>query len=165
MNFYQDLGFLIMGTRMKRLSDTFLQDVNRFYQSKDIEFDASWFPIFYLLGRKKELSIREIANTLQVTHSAVSQLVTSLQQKGYLTVKASKTDRRAKVVTLSARGTQRLLQVQPIWLTLQHAMQQMAEETPVLQQFLSSLSEIENALADQSLFSRMEEQYSKFESK
>ncbi|WP_126972808.1 MarR family winged helix-turn-helix transcriptional regulator [Gynurincola endophyticus] len=165
MNFYQDLGYLILGTRLKRLSDTFLNDVNKFYLQLGVEFDASWFPIFYLLGRKNKLTIKEIADTLQVSHSAVSQLVTSLQQKGYLKVQTSATDARAKQVTLSAKGTQRLLQIQPVWLTLQQTMTDLVENNELVEKLLPALLNIESALAEKSLLNRLEQQYQVFESK
>ena len=49
MNFYQDLGFLVFGSRLKRLGDTFINDINRIYKDHKIPFDASWFPVFYIL--------------------------------------------------------------------------------------------------------------------
>lgn len=165
MNFYQNLGYLILGTRLKRLSETFLNDVNKFYQQSGLEFDASWFPIFYLLGRKNKLTIKEIADTLQVSHSAVSQLVTSLQQKGYLKVQTSATDARAKQVMLSAKGTQRLLQVQPVWLTLQQTMADLVENNELVEKLLPALLNLENALAEKPLLNRLEQQYQIFESK
>jgi hypothetical protein len=50
MNFYENLVYLVFGSRLRRLSETFLADVNKIYQAQDITFDASWFPIYY--GRK-----------------------------------------------------------------------------------------------------------------
>src|ERR1044072_1136630 len=93
MNFYQDLGFLVFGSRLKRLGDTFLNDVNRIYKDHKIEFDASWFPVFYILSQKKEISIKEISDELKVSHSAISQLISSLQQKGLIKSIVSKKDR------------------------------------------------------------------------
>lgn len=165
MNFYQDLGYLILGTRLKRLSESFLIDVNKFYTQLNIEFDASWFPIFYLLGRKNKLTIKEIADQLQVSHSAVSQLVTNLQNKGYLDVKTSTSDARAKIVMLSKKGAQRLMQVQPIWLTLQETMKSVVEENVEIEKFLPVLTNLENAFNDESLLNRLEKQHQLFESK
>lgn len=165
MNFYQDLGTLMLGTRLKRLSDSFLNDVNKFYQQIGIDFDASWFPIFYLLSKQESLTIRDIADQLQVSHSAISQLVTNLQKKGYVKVKTSSTDARAKEVMLSAKGTQRLLQVQPIWLTLQETMKILIAENTHLKHLLSSITAFEDKLLEKSLIERLNEQYHLFESK
>jgi len=66
MNFYQQLGFLVFGSRLKRLSDTFINDINKVYKSYNIQFDASWFPVFYILSQKEEVSIKEISDDLNV---------------------------------------------------------------------------------------------------
>ena len=52
MNFYEELGYLVLGSRMRRLSEAFLSEINKTYQSAGISFDASWFPVFYLLSKK-----------------------------------------------------------------------------------------------------------------
>src|ERR1700712_1843182 len=104
MNFYQQLGFLVFGSRLKRLGDTFINDVNRVYKNHKIEFDTSWFPVFYILSQKKEVSIKEISDDLNVSHSAISQLVSSLQQKGLIKCVISKKDARHRAITLTSKG-------------------------------------------------------------
>jgi len=58
MNLYQRLGFLVLGSRLRRISDSFLSEITRAYQNEGIEFDASWFPVFYLLAENDSLSIK-----------------------------------------------------------------------------------------------------------
>ncbi len=41
MNFYQNLGYLVLGSRLRRLSEAFLSEINRVYQNEGIDFDAS----------------------------------------------------------------------------------------------------------------------------
>jgi DNA-binding transcriptional ArsR family regulator len=104
VNFYQQLGFLVFGSRLKRLGDTFIGDVNRIYKKHRIQFDASWFPVFYILSQKKEVSIKEISDELNVSHSAISQLVGSLQQKGLIRSVVSKADARPPVDNFYCKG-------------------------------------------------------------
>ncbi|HXL56023.1 MAG TPA: helix-turn-helix domain-containing protein, partial [Chitinophagaceae bacterium] len=115
MNFYQSLGFLVFGSRLKRLSDIFLNDVNRIYKSHNIPFDASWFPVFYILSQKQEVSIKEISDELNVSHSAVSQLISNLQQKGLIKSVVSKKDARHKAVAFTAKGAKLLQKITPVW--------------------------------------------------
>ena len=82
MGFYPKLGYLIFGSRLRRLSEYFLAEVNKVYGQQGIAFDASWFPLFYLLSVKDKLTLMDIATELEVSHSAVSQLVTNLKGKG-----------------------------------------------------------------------------------
>ena len=65
--------------------------------------------MFYILSQKQEVSIKEISDELYVSHSAISQLISSLQQKGLIKSVVSKKDARHKAITFTAKGT-RLLQ-------------------------------------------------------
>ena len=156
MNFYQDLGFLVFGSRLKRLSNTFLYDVNRIYKSHKIQFDASWFPIFYILSQKKEVSIKEISGSLKVSHSAISQLISSLQEKGLIKSVVSKKDARHKVITLTGKGEKLLQKMQPVWSALEKAMNELAEESgSSSKKILKALTGIETGLKQRSLLERV----------
>lgn len=156
MNFYQDLGFLVFGSRLKRLSELFLSDVNAIYKKHNIAFDASWFPVFYLLSRNEQVSIRFISNQLGVSHSAASQMVSSLQEKGFIKSVVSKTDARHKVVTFTSKGNKLQQKIEPVWTALQQAMLQLANESPQSKQVLEALTAMENNLANNSVLNRVE---------
>ena len=156
MNFYQQLGFLVFGSRLKRLGDTFLSDVNKIYRSLSIQFDASWFPVFYILSQKEEVSIKEISDELNVSHSAVSQLITSLQQKGLIKSVVSKKDARHKAITLTAKGQKLLAKIQPVWNALQQAMEQLAEENVQSKKILDVLFVMEKNIQKETVFQRVE---------
>jgi DNA-binding MarR family transcriptional regulator len=157
MNFYQDLGFLVFGSRLKRLGDTFLNDVNRVYKNRKIQFDASWFPVFYILSQKKEVSIKEISDSLKVSHSAISQLISSLQEKGLIKSVTSKKDARHKAITFTAKGEKLLLKIQPVWKALEKAMNELAEESgSSSKKILKALTGIESGLKQKTLFERID---------
>ena len=156
MNFYQDLGFFVFGSRLKRLGDTFINDVNRIYRDQKIQFDASWFPIFYVLSQKKEISIKEISGNLKVSHSAISQLISSLQEKGLIKSVVSKKDARHKVITVTAKGEKLLQKIQPVWNALEKAMNELAEESgSSSKKILKALTGIESGLKQKSLLERI----------
>ena len=156
MNFYQSLGFLVFGSRLKRLSDVFINDVNNIYNKHRIPFDASWFPVFYILSTKKQITIREISEELNISHSAASQLISGLQQKGLLTSVQSKTDGRKKAVSLTVKGEKLLLKIKPIWYALEQAMEQLATEGKESKKILKSLEEIEKNLNQKTILNRVE---------
>ena len=156
MNFYQQLGFLVFGSRLKRLGDTFLSDVNKIYKSHNIQFDASWFPVFYILSQKEEVSIKEISGELNVSHSAVSQLITSLQQKGLIKSVVSKKDARHKAITLTAKGQKLLAKIQPVWNALQQAMEELAGENTQSKKILDVLFVMEKNIQKETVFQRVE---------
>jgi DNA-binding MarR family transcriptional regulator len=136
MNFYQELGPLVLGTRLKRLSDYFLAEVNKVYFDFDIPFEASWFGVFYLLDVNKNLSIFEIAEKLEVSHSAISQVIKTLEIKNLITCTASADDARKKIITLSAEGLTLLQKIKPVWKALNLAMENVLEENPVLKNLI-----------------------------
>jgi DNA-binding MarR family transcriptional regulator len=156
MNFYQQLGFLVFGSRLKRFGDTFLNDVNKIYKSHNIQFDASWFPVFYILSEKGEVSIREISNDLNVSHSAISQLITSLQQKGLIKSVVSKKDARHKAITFTAKGQKLLEKIQPVWKALRKAMEELANENSQSKKILDALTAMEKNLKSETVFDRVE---------
>ena len=156
MNFYQSLGFLVFGSRLKRLGDTFLNDVNRIYKSHNISFDASWFPVFYILSQKQEVSIKEISDDLNVSHSAISQLVSSLQQKGLIKSVVSKKDARHKAVTFTAKGEKLLQKIKPVWNALQQATEELANENAQSKKILDALTALEKNMQKEGVFDRIE---------
>lgn len=158
MNFYESLGFLVLGSRLRRLSETFLADVNKIYAEHQLKFDASWFPVFYILSKQKQVSIRYIADELAISHSAVSQLVSSLTEKGLVKTSASAEDGRKKVVTFTAKGQKLQQQIEPVWKALSKAMEELAKEGTHSKHFLKAISEVEEGLATASLFDRVEAQ-------
>jgi DNA-binding MarR family transcriptional regulator len=137
MNFYQTLGPLVLGTRLKRLSDYFLAEVNKVYADQEIPFEASWFGVFYLLDEQQKMSIFEIAEKLEVSHSAISQVIKALETKKLIQTKASDDDARKKIITLSTQGIELLNKIKPIWHALNHAMENVMIENPVLKNLLT----------------------------
>ena len=160
MNFYQDLGFLVFGSRLKRLSESFLNDVNKIYQKHKIGFDASWFPIFYILSKNEEVSIRAIADELNISHSAASQMVSGLQEKGFIRSVTSKKDARHKAVTFTAKGAKLLQKIEPVWSALQKAMEELANENSQSKKILDALTAMEKNLQKQDVFERIEKKLS-----
>lgn len=156
MSFYKQSGVLIFGSRLRRISEAFLADVNNIYKHHGIKFDAAWFPIFYMLSQKGALSIREISLELEVSHSAASQLVSKLEEKGFIRTGIDKTDSRKKLVSFTTKGQKLLKQVQPIWTAVQQAMDELLQEMPHGQLLMPAISELESGFAKASIFERIE---------
>lgn len=155
MNFYQELGSLVFGTRMKRLSDYFLKEVNKVYNDLDIKFEASWFGVFYLLDKNEEASIFEMAETLEVSHSAISQLVKNLKANNLIKITGSKDDKRMKVVSLSLEGLVMLAKIKPVWQGLESAMNEVFNENVIMENF----KKIEDAFIKRDLNVRIKDNY------
>ncbi|WP_295122174.1 MarR family winged helix-turn-helix transcriptional regulator [uncultured Chitinophaga sp.] len=155
MSFYPSLGYLIFGTRLRRLSEYFLAEVNKVYEYEGIPFDASWFPVFYLLAEQPSLTLMEIATKLEVSHSAVSQLIAGLKKKGLVKTQKCEEDGRRQLVTFTVKGKALLATVKPIWEAIAVIMKNVAEEDEHSKLLLQALSGLEASLTQQSLSDRI----------
>lgn len=155
MEFYDNLGYLVFGSRLRRLSEYFIAEINKVYQEKGIPFDASWFPIFYILSQNPKVSLVEISQQLQTSHSAVSQLITNLKKKGLVELVKAEDDGRKQLVTLNEKGKQLLAEIQPIWQQISICMDQLGQEEPLVAHLLPGISEIESLFKQECLSQRI----------
>jgi DNA-binding MarR family transcriptional regulator len=155
MNLYQSLGYLVLGSRLRRLSESFLAEVNRAYQNEGIDFDASWFPVFYLLSKNESLSIKELSEQTEVSHPAASQLITNLKNKKLVTSATCSDDGRRQLVQLTDSGRELLAQILPIWDAILLAMDDVLAADPYCRDLLPSISALENAFRAVNLADRI----------
>ena len=156
MNLYQRLGFLVLGSRLRRISDSFLSEITRAYQNEGIDFDASWFPVFYLLAENDALSIKELSEQTEVSHPAASQLITGLKSKGLVTTTTSAEDGRKQLVTFTDKGRELLTQVQPVWDAILLSMEEIGMSNPVCDQLLPAITALETAFQSEKLAERIQ---------
>lgn len=137
----------MLGSRLRRASEYFIAEVNKVYQHHGIDFEAGWFPLFYLLSSHDELTITSIADRLSVSHSASSQLVSQLRRKGLLHISRSEDDGRKQLVSLTAQGADLLARIRPLWASIREAMQDFLEENPAIAPLLPAITALEQECA------------------
>lgn len=155
-DFMTDLQELALAQRLKRLSDQLNQGQLLMYQMEKISFEPAWFPIFYLLHQKQKLSIVDIAEHLQITHSAVSQLVTELVKKKYLMIEVDDTDKRKRLVTLTKQGLEMTEKLLPVWQNVKTVLRELMISTGY--DVLDVIGKLEKSLEDVPLSSRLYDQ-------
>jgi len=137
MSFYEQAGNLILGTRLRALGDRFLAMVQDLYDQLEIPFESSWFPLFYLLDRHERLSMMDASRELGFSHSAISQMASSLRKKGLLTLVRDADDARRRDLMLTEEGRALLTRIKPVWSALDEVLRQEQEAgtdwTPCLQ--------------------------------
>ncbi|TWR24468.1 MarR family transcriptional regulator [Mucilaginibacter achroorhodeus] len=144
MNLYQNLGYLVLGSRLRRLSEAFLSEINRIYQSEGIEFDASWFPVFYLLSQNDSLSIKELSDKTEVSHPAASQLITNLKNRNLVETTADPDDARRQLVQFTEKGKALLQQILPIWDAISASMAELAASDTQIEHLLPAITAMED---------------------
>lgn len=64
------------------------------------------------IGRKPDISVKELAGILRLDKSGISRMVEELVQKEFVERKPSKEDRRYVVLNLTAKGSERFNQIE-----------------------------------------------------
>ncbi|MGZ3750731.1 MAG: MarR family winged helix-turn-helix transcriptional regulator [Mucilaginibacter sp.] len=160
MNFYESLGYLVFGSRLRRLSEAFLSEINKTYQAAGIEFDASWFPVFYLLLNNESLSIKELSDITGVSHPAASQLVTNLKSKKLLKTTTCTDDGRKQLVQLTKAGHALLERILPVWEAVSLTMEELVTADPECQHLLPAITALENTFRSMNLSEKIGEKLS-----
>ncbi|MCG8530291.1 MAG: MarR family winged helix-turn-helix transcriptional regulator [Desulfovibrionales bacterium] len=147
MSIHKNAGALLLGTRLKRLSDKFLCDLSKIYRNRDIRFEAGWFPVFYLLDTQEKVTISCLSKQLEITHSGASQMVATLKKKGFIQLNQIQEDKRMKTVCLTPKGREKLDEIKPIWTAIQESLEDIIPPGEDQPRVLQLLGELESAMA------------------
>ncbi len=150
-----DYGSLLLGSRLKRLSDALFAGVDAVYRSKGLDISARGVPILLLLRDNGPLSITEVAFRLGQSHPAVSQMARKLLQARMVVEQQDVRDERRRLLALSRKGRTLLESMQPIWRSVVGAIEALAQEAKV--DLLGTVAALENGLQQRTCASRIEE--------
>jgi len=153
MDLVKELGALAVATRLKRLSERLSADVSKIYKESDVDFEARWFLILSLLKKNKLMAITEIADSLQLSHPAIIQMVQELSAKKLVKVATDKNDARKRMVSLSLAGRKTLDQLAPVLAGIKAENQRWIESAHA--NLLDVLNELEQALDQQTMYQRI----------
>lgn len=98
------LGFLCLGTRLKRIGEKLQADTQEVIDSFDAGIASSQFPFLAALDRLGPLAVGELAEAIGVTQPGVTKATAQLVGLGFVRVDPSPEDQRRKIVTLTAKG-------------------------------------------------------------
>jgi DNA-binding MarR family transcriptional regulator len=155
MDLISELGTLAFASRLKRLSDWGMQSTLDVYKFYDIDFEPRFFPLFYCLSQKGEVSIMELAENLNVSHPAVIQIAKDLEKKGLIISKKSAEDARKRNLKLSKKGKNLLPKLQKIWSEIRSMNDEIIQTRE--HNIMIALQEIEEIWAEKSYLERFKE--------
>lgn len=153
MDIIQKLGPLAFASRLKRISERLMKDVSRIYDELDVEFQARWFPVMYLLAQKSPMSVTEIARELGMTHPAINQISKGMAKAGLLKSTKGEQDERKRMLSVSAEGGNVLAALVPVWKDIEAATQELLDKTG--SDLLTILDNIERALDERDMYQRV----------
>ena len=76
--------------------------------------EATWLPLIYLARAPAPMRQKDLAAALALDNSTVVRLLDALEASGHITRREGGTDRRAKIITLTARGWTIIEQVEAV---------------------------------------------------
>ena len=102
------LGFLCLGSRLKRIGERFQADTQRVLDELGIPVQSSQFPFLAAVDRLGPLAIGELAEAIGITQPGATRSVAQLIELGFLEAQQAPEDQRRKVISLTRKG-QRLI--------------------------------------------------------
>ncbi len=156
MDFYQAIGKLGLGSRLRRLSETFTADAERLYALYGVDLDPKWFPVFYVLSAAaEERSISDIAQSIGHSHASVSQIVKEMTRNHLTATSKRDTDARVTMVRLTERGNAVQARIADQYADVGQALDDLFAETQY--DLWKAIEEFEFLLARKDFFARVVE--------
>jgi GNAT superfamily N-acetyltransferase/DNA-binding MarR family transcriptional regulator len=104
MEFYNKIGRLALGSRMRRLTELHMDQASKVYALYNVEMQSKWFPVYYTLSNGEEKTITQIAEEIGHSHPSVSTIVKEMTKKGIVKESPYKGDGRKNYVMLTEKG-------------------------------------------------------------
>src|SRR4051794_26435618 len=104
MRFFEQVGKVALGSRIRFLGDAITEDAAQIYRLYGIEMNPKWFPVFYVLSKSEAGTITSLAEAIGHSHVSVSKIVAEMKGAGLVEEKAGSKDKRRTLVALSKAG-------------------------------------------------------------
>ena len=85
-DFVNELGYLALASRLKRLSDAMIHSGRKLYKELGLEIEPNWYLIFKLLKKYHRLSVMEIAEKIHFSHPSIISMLQKMQVAGYVQI-------------------------------------------------------------------------------
>ncbi|HEV7248865.1 MAG TPA: MarR family transcriptional regulator [Shinella sp.] len=147
------LGYLCLGSRLKRIGEQVQSDTQRIMERLDVPLQAGQYPLLAAIDRLGPLSIGELAAALGITQPGVTRAAGLLAEAGYITARKEKGDQRIRRLSLTQEG-QALIDRsrQDIWPAIEAAVRDTCDGLDG--SFIAQLDQLEDALQEKPLHRR-----------
>ena len=151
----RSLGFLCLGSRLKRMGEQLQADTQRVLDDLDVRIQSSQYPLLAALDRLGPLPVGELAQSLGIAQPGVTRSVALLSELSLVEVIPSNDDQRRRIVSLSKNG-HRLVDdaKREVWPRIENAVADLCAD--LSGPLLTQLSTIEDRLAATPLDRRAE---------
>ena len=153
MEFYNKVGKMALGSRLRRLSEKLTDQAAEVYKVYDIDMNPKWFPVFYALAKGEDKSIMQIAQEISHSHPSVSTIVKEMVKNGIAQEIANKADGRKNYIRLTDKGREINNRIQVQYADVNAAVENALNETQY--NIWKAIEEWEFLLEQKSLLSRV----------
>src|SRR5690606_23589066 len=150
----QELG---LGSRLKRLSDDLMKEIQAVYNLAKIDFDPYFFPVFKTIADDQTTTTSIITDKLRITQPAITQTINKLFKKNLVVITHDSMDKRKKNVALSAKGKLLLQKLIPLWDIIDSTLK--LKTTIHSYNFIEHIENLENLIAENALSKAIYIQY------
>jgi DNA-binding MarR family transcriptional regulator len=152
VDYTRKYGPAAIGARLRRLSESIDEDAGRIYVDLGIEFQQRWVGILEQLHERGAQPVGELAASLGIRHSSVSQTRRSLEEAGLVESQVDPQDGRSRLLRLSGRGKELVRRLQPLWKILNATSLELDQEADHV---IAALDRLDRALERLSLYDRV----------
>jgi len=163
MDFYNKVGKMALGSRLRRLSELLTEQAAEVYALYGVEIQPKWFPVFYVLSAGEEKSITQIAQEIGHSHPSVSTIVKEMIKSDVATKGSNKADGRENYVKLTDKGLATNSRMQHQLTDVNAAVETALLETQ--SDIWKAIEEWEYLLSEKSLLKRVQDEKKLRESK
>ena len=151
----RSLGFVCLGSRLKRIGEQLQADTQRMLDRLDVRIQSSQYPLLAALDRLGPLPVGELAQSLGIAQPGVTRSVALLVELGVVEVSPSDDDQRRRIVSLSQNGRRLVAEAKrDAWPRIENAVAALCAD--LSGPLLGQLAAIEDRLAETSLDRRAE---------
>jgi DNA-binding MarR family transcriptional regulator len=151
----KELGYLALGTRLKRLGERLQAQTQVLLEYEGVDLPASHFPVLAALDRLGPMNVGELTEAVGVSQPGVTRLLDKLVAEGLVSSTQLAGDRRVRTIALTKSGRQLIARSKrTAWPMIEAAVAD-ACAGPA-QPLLAVLAALETALATAPLGSRAE---------
>jgi DNA-binding MarR family transcriptional regulator len=133
----RELGYLPLGSRLKRIGERMQAETARFMQQAGIDVPQGVWPLLLTLDQEGPLTVGSLASALGVSQPGVTRSIRQLEAAGILEAVREDGDQRRKPVAITEKGAAVLAKAQnEFWPHVEHAVREMCVplDGPILRQ-------------------------------
>lgn len=146
------LGYLMLGTRLRRIGEALQGDATRIAAAHGVTIQSSQYPFLAALDRFGAMNVGDMARAVGMTQPGVTRAIGQLAKLRMVRVKTGSTDRRERIISLTAAGRRQIeLGKSEVWPLVERAVADLCGSLkgPLLDQLMTMEKELAARPLDQ----------------